>query len=121
MNIIIKIIIAYVVLQAVLMIFCIAAAIMTPPDVISQITLVVVMVIICGFLIFIVSRFKSFAQTPQSIKCLILAMVCLLSITITSSMMFFQVYYHLNKSYRQLEIEHAKCLLSQEQTQMQSL
>jgi hypothetical protein len=116
MNIIIKIIIAYVIFN----IFVITAAILTPPDIVSQITLVVVMVIISGLLLFIVSRFKALAQTPKCIKYLILALVCLLSMTITSSMMFFQGSYHLKKSYRQLEIEHAKCLASQEQTQMES-
>jgi hypothetical protein len=117
MNIIIKIIIAYVVFN----IFLVVSAILTPPDIISQLFLTFVMVIICGVLIFIVSRFKSIAQTPKSIKYLILAMVCLLSITISSSIHLFQYYYHLNKSYRQLEIEHSKCPVSQEQTQMESL
>jgi Sec-independent protein secretion pathway component TatC len=98
----------------------ITAAILTPPDIVSQLTLVVVMVIICGVLLFIVSRFKALAQTPKSIKYLILALVCLLSMTITSSMMFLQGSHQSNKSYRQLEIEHAKCLASQEQTQIQS-
>jgi hypothetical protein len=100
----------------VLLVFFVAAAIMTPPDVVSQITLVVVMVIIYGLLIFIVSRFKSFAHTPQSIKSLIMALVCLLSITMSYSISSLGYY----QRYHQLRDEHSKCPVSQEQTQIQS-
>ena len=68
-----------------LLVFSIVAALITPPDVISQITVIVEMVIVCGFLTFIISRFKSLKQTPESIKKLIIVMVCLLSIAISCS------------------------------------
>jgi lysylphosphatidylglycerol synthetase-like protein (DUF2156 family) len=97
----------------VLLVFAVAAAVITPPDLISQITVIVAMLIIYGLLIFIVSRFKSFAQTPKSIQRLIMALVCLLSITISYSITLF-LYYH------QLRVEHSKCSTSQEQTQMES-
>ncbi len=72
-----------------LLVFSIAAALITPPDVISQIVVIFEMVIVCGFLTFIISRFKSLKQTPESIKKLIIVMVCLLSISITCSVTFF--------------------------------
>ncbi|MHC4537035.1 MAG: hypothetical protein ACYS6K_24055 [Planctomycetota bacterium] len=102
--------------QIVLLVFFVTAAIMTPPDVVSQIALVVVMVIIYGLLIFIVSRFKSYAQTPQSIKNLILVLVCLLTITISFSIISFEY----RRNYRRLRAEHSKCPTSQEQTQTES-
>ena len=113
-----KIIKAYIVF----MIFCIVAAIMAPPDAISQLTLAVFMAIIYGILWFIVSRFKSYTQTPESIKKLIIVLICLLSITITSSIFFFQGICGLKKSYRQLEIEHSEspAATTQQQTQTQS-
>jgi len=69
----------------IVLVFSIVAALITPPDLLSQIVVIVEMVIVCGFLTFIISRFKSFKQTPESIKKLIIIMVCLLSITITCS------------------------------------
>ncbi|MCP4612333.1 MAG: hypothetical protein GY845_26855 [Planctomycetes bacterium] len=96
------------------LVFCVTAAILAPPDPITQISLAVEMLIIYGILRFIVCRFKSYTQTPQDIKKFIIALICLLSITITSSEMLFRRYYHLNKSYRQLEAEHSKCPVSQE-------
>lgn len=64
--------------------FLVVAAILTPsPDAFSQIAMALMMTVICGILAFIVSRFKSFGQTPESIKRLIVAFVCLLSITMT--------------------------------------
>jgi Sec-independent protein secretion pathway component TatC len=72
-----------------LVVFSIAAALITPPDVISQVTVIIEMVIVCGLLIFIISRFKSLKQTPESIKKLIIAMVCLLSISISCSVILF--------------------------------
>lgn len=104
----------------VLLVFFVVAVMLAPPDLISQIFLAVQMIIVYGILRFIVSRFRSYAQTPESIKKLTTALLCLLSVTITSSMYFFQCYYGLNKSYRQLENEHSKCPPSQQQTQMQS-
>lgn len=65
----------------VVFIFPIVAAILTPPDVISQVVLMSVMTLIGGILAFIISRFRSFAQTPQSIQRMIIVLVCLLSIT----------------------------------------
>ena len=73
----------------ILLVFSIVAALITPLDVISQITVIVEMVIVCAFLTIIISRFKSLKQTPESIKKLIIVMVCLLSITITCFVTFF--------------------------------
>ena len=53
--------------KIIVFIFFVVAAIMSPPDIVSQITLVFIMVIIYGILVFIVSRFKSYAETPESI------------------------------------------------------
>jgi uncharacterized membrane protein len=53
------------------------------------------MVVIYGVLTFIVSRFKSLAQTPQTIRRLILVLVCLLSITISYSVTLFQYCYQM--------------------------
>jgi prolipoprotein diacylglyceryltransferase len=92
----------------VVFVFFVVAVILAPPDFISQIFLAVQMVIIYGVLRFIVSRFKSYAQTPENIKKLITVLICLLSITITSSIFFFQAYCGLNKSYQQMEDEHSK-------------
>jgi hypothetical protein len=78
------------------------------------------MFIICGVLIFIITRFKSFAKTPQRIKCLILAMVCLLSITITSTIFLFMRCHGLGKSYLKLKNEHSERSDSQKQTQIES-
>ena len=69
--------------------FLVAAAIITPPDLISQIIVIFEMLIVCGLLAFIISRFKSFKQTPESIKKLIIVMVCFLSITISYSVTLF--------------------------------
>ena len=78
----------------ILSIFTIVAAIITPPDVVSQITLIVEMIIVCGFLTFFISRFKSLKQTPDNIKKLIMVMVCLLSISISCSFnLFMQCHY----------------------------
>ena len=96
--------------------FFVAAAIMTPPDVVSQITLVIVMVIIYGILVFIVSRFKSFVQTPENIRKLITALVCLLAITMSYSITSLGYY----SRYHRLKAEHSKCPISQEQTQVES-
>jgi predicted membrane protein len=97
-------------------VFFVIAAIITPPDVISQLTLAFEMLIIYVILWFIVSRLRSYAQTPQDIKKLITFFICLLSITIASSLTFYQYYIHINKSYRQLKDEHSKCPISQQQS-----
>ena len=73
-----------------LLVFSVAATLITPPDPASRIVLVFEMVIICGLLTFIISRFKSLKQTPESIKKLIIVMVCLLSVTISYSVTLFQ-------------------------------
>lgn len=99
--------------QIVLLVFAVAAAVITPPDVISQLFVIVEMVIICGLLIFIVSRFKSFAQTPESIKRLIMVLVCLLSITISYSVTLFQ-YCH------RLKVEQSERSTSKEQTKAEN-
>ena len=73
----------------VLFIFPIVAGILTPPDVISQVFLMSIMTLIGGILAFVISRFKSFGQTPERIKILIIVFVCLLSITTAYSVMSF--------------------------------
>ncbi len=71
-----------------LIVFSFVAAILTPtPDVVSQIALMIMMGVVLGVLALIISRFKSFGQTPQSIRRLIIALVCLLSITTAYSVM----------------------------------
>ncbi len=91
-----------------LLVFSIAAALITPPDVISQIVVIVEMVIVCGFLTFIISRFKSFKQTPESIKKLIIVMVCLLSISISYSVTLFQQCYQLRIANNDLRTEQSE-------------
>ena len=77
-------------LITVLIILPLVAAILTPTqDVVSQVALMLVMAVVCGVLAFIISRFKSFGPTPQSIKRLIIVLVCLLSITTAYSVMSF--------------------------------
>ena len=66
-------------------IFPIAAAIITPPDVIAQVVAIIEMAIVYGLLTLIISRLKSLEQTPESIKILIIILVCTLSITIPCS------------------------------------
>ena len=81
--------------------FLVVAAILTPsPDVVSQIAMALMMTVICGILTFIVSRFKSFGQTPESIKRLIVVLVCLLSITTAYSFTSFVgvIYRHRDSS-----------------------
>lgn len=86
----------------VLFIFSIAAAIITPPDVASQVFVIFEMVIIYGLLTFIISRFKSFAQTPETIRKLIVVLVCLLSITISYSVTLFQYCYQMRAEHSEL-------------------
>jgi hypothetical protein len=82
---------AYIILS----LFIIVAVVVTPPDVVTQVVFIVEMIIIYGLLTLIISRFKSLKQTPESIKKLIIVMVCLLSITITCSVNFFMQCYRL--------------------------
>lgn len=81
----------------VLIVFPLAGAILTPPDVISQMALAIPMMVIYGILTFIVSRFKSFGQTPESIKRLIVVLVCLLSITMVYTITSFLSTIHLHR------------------------
>ena len=70
--------------------FSFVAAILTPsPDPVSQIALMIMMGVVLGVLALIVSRFKSFGQAAQSIRRLIIVLVCLLSITTAYSAMSF--------------------------------
>ena len=100
----------------VLLIFAVAAAIITPADPLSHLVVTIEMLIIYCILMFIVSRFKSYAQTPQDIKKLIMVMICLLSMTIAYSVTSFSY----RRNYHHLRVEHFKCPASQEQTQMES-
>lgn len=70
-------------------IFPFVAAIITPPDVISQIFVIIEMAIIYGLLTLLISRFKSIKQTSEDIKILIVILVGLLSITIPCSITLF--------------------------------
>ena len=79
----------------ILLVFSIVAALITPPDAVSQIVVIFEMVIVGGLLTFIISRFNSLKQTPESIKKLIIVMACLLSISISCSVTLFQQCYQL--------------------------
>ena len=92
----------------ILLVFSIVAALITPPDVISQITLIIGMLIVFGLLTLIISRFKSLKQTPESIKKLIIVMVCLLSILITCSVYLFQQCYQLRIANSYLRTEQSE-------------
>lgn len=92
----------------ILLFFSIIAAFITPPDVVSQIVVIFEMVIVCGLLAFIISRFKSLKQTPESIKKLIIVMVCLLSISISCSVTLFQQCYQLRIANDDLRTEQSE-------------
>lgn len=92
----------------ILLVFSIVAALITPTDVISQVIVIVEMIIIYGFLTLIISRFKSLKQTPESIKKLIIVMVCLLSISISSSITLFIQCYHLGIDNNDLRIQQSQ-------------
>jgi Sec-independent protein secretion pathway component TatC len=92
----------------ILVVFSIVAALMTPPDLISQIVVIFEMVIVCGFLTLIISRFKSLKQTPESIKKLIIVLVCLLSISITSSVTFFMRCHQMRIDYHNLRTQQSE-------------
>ena len=94
------------------LIFSFASGIISPPDLISQVTLLVAMLIVFGILIFIISLFKSYKQTPESIKRLIIVMVCLLSVSTIYSLHFFYCFYHTNKEIIKLRAERSE-LVSQ--------
>jgi Sec-independent protein secretion pathway component TatC len=92
----------------ILLVFSIVAALITPPDVISQIIVIVEMVIVCGLLTFIITRFKSLKQTPENIKKLIIVMVCLLSISISCSFTLFMQCHQLRIANNDLRTEQSK-------------
>jgi ABC-type transport system involved in cytochrome c biogenesis permease subunit len=97
----------------ILLVFSIVAALITPPDVISQFVVIFEMVIICGFLAFIISRFRSLKQTPESIKNLIIVLVCLLSISISCSLTLLMNYHRLITSINDLRIHQSEQVSSQ--------
>jgi uncharacterized membrane protein len=68
-------------LLIVLLVFAVASAVITPPDLVSQLTAMVLMLITYGVVFLAVSRVRSFQQTPESVKKVIVGLVCLLSIT----------------------------------------
>jgi len=92
----------------ILLVFSIAAALITPPDVVSQIVVIFEMLIVYGLLTFIISRFKSLKQTPESIKKLIIVMVCLLSISISCSVTLFTQCYRLSIANDDLRTEQSE-------------
>ena len=89
----------------ILLVFSIAAALITPPDVVSQVVVIFEMVFIYGLLTFIISRFESLKQTPESIKKLIIVIVCLLSISISCSVTLFMQLYQLRTANDDLRTE----------------
>ena len=89
-------------------VFAVAAAVITPPDLISQISLMLEMVVAYGVLVFIVSRFKSFAQTPERMKTVILVLICLLSIAVTCATMFFVGYQQVRTRYYRVLYEQSE-------------
>ena len=64
----------------ILSIFPIVAAIITPPDVVSQLILAAEMAIIFGVVIFVISRLKWFTESPETRKRTVTIAVCLFSI-----------------------------------------
>ena len=92
--------------------FLIMAAILTPsPDVFSQVVMAFMMTLVCWTLAFIISRFKSFAQTPESVKRLIVVFVCLLSITMTVCVVSFLDRIHRHREYSSVSYESSESSL----------
>lgn len=77
-------------------VFSVASSVIGPPDMISGISLMVEMFIVYGGVIFAVSRFRSFKQTPESMRRVIVGLVCLLSIATVSSSMLYMHCRHLS-------------------------
>jgi len=92
----------------ILLVFSIVAALITPPDVVSQVVVIFEMVFIYGLLTLIISRFKSLKQTPESIKKLIIVIVCLLSISISCSFTLFMQLYQLRTANDDLRTEQSE-------------
>jgi len=78
-----------------LLVLTTAATVITPPDVVVQVVAAAEMVIVYGIVIFIISRFKSFKQTPETIKKMIMVLLCLLSVSIVFCGVLFQAQYQL--------------------------
>jgi hypothetical protein len=55
------------------------AYMLAPSDLILEIVLGLEAAFVCGLLIFIITRFKSFRETPIHMKRIMLGLVCLLS------------------------------------------
>ncbi len=84
------------------LVFAVAAAVITPPDRISQISVMLEMVAVYGLLLFIVSRFKSFARTPERMKTVIVVLVCLVAIAVACATTFFAGYQQVKTRYHKL-------------------
>jgi tellurite resistance protein TehA-like permease len=97
------------------LVIAVAAALITPPDLISQIFAMLVMVAVCGLLLFIVSRFKSFAETPERMKTVIAVLVCLLSIAVMCAATFFTAYRRASIRYHELLYEQSEPVASADQ------
>ena len=66
------------ILITIILAFVLASS-LAPPDTISQIILGFEAAFVCGLLIFIITRFKSFSETPITMQKIMLGLVCLLS------------------------------------------
>jgi len=71
-----------------LVVFPIVALIIGPPDLLSEMILAAEMVLVYGFAIFVVSRFKSFKKAPRTRKNAIAVVLCLFSILVGCCTMF---------------------------------
>ena len=69
--------------RIVLLILFISAAILSPPDVVSQLTMAIPMLIIYVILRIFVSRFKLIEQTSRNINMSTIVLICLLSIIVS--------------------------------------
>ena len=92
----------------VILVFLVATTILAPPDTICQISAMIEMAVAYGVLLFIVSRFKSFAQTPQQMKTVIFALLCLLAIATKSTTTFFAAYRRASIRYGELLHERSE-------------
>ena len=90
------------------LVFAVAAAVITPPDLISEIFAMLVMVAVCGLLLFIVSRFKSFAETPERMKTVIVVLACLFSIAVMCAATFFAGYQQVKTRYHKVLQEQSE-------------
>ena len=95
-------------LLVVVLVFAVVSALVTPPDLISQITVMLEMAAVFGLPLLIVSRFKSYSQTPEQMKMVIVALVCLLSIAITCATLFFTACRNARMEYHELLYEQSQ-------------